>query len=319
MVYNATKLRKKEQTSIYSYRFAAPYAMAESLTTSKTGNIVKIVASVEALKDVLKNASSEGKRIGFVPTMGALHEGHMALVERARQSCDVVVVSVFVNPTQFNNPSDLELYPRTPEKDAALLEQHGCDVAFFPSVAEIYPEDFTAPEVPLGQLDHVMEGKFRPDHFKGVVQVVYRLFSLVNPHKAFFGLKDFQQVAVIRHMTRYLQLPVEIVPCPTLREASGLAMSSRNMRLNAQQREEAVVIYETLSLAKSLTEGHTPDEARKLALEHFAHSSLELEYFTIAHPDTLEELHDEWVPGATACIAAFCGEVRLIDNLTLTD
>lgn len=266
---------------------------------------------------MLKVTFSEGKSVGFVPTMGALHEGHMALVERAHQTCDVVVVSVFVNPTQFNNPADLDHYPRTPEKDATLLEQHGCDIAFFPSVEEVYPKDFHAPEVPLGRLDQVMEGEFRPGHFKGVVQVVYRLFSIVEPTKAFFGLKDFQQVSVIRFMTNYLQLPVEIVPCPTLRESSGLAMSSRNMRLSEQQREEAVVIYKTLSLAKSLSGTHTPDETKKRALELFSESSLQLEYFTIAHPDTLEELHDEWVNGATACIAAFCGEVRLIDNLKL--
>lgn len=293
--------------------------MATSLIASKNGSIVKIVASIEVLKEVLEKASSEGKSVGFVPTMGALHEGHMALVERARQSSDLVVVSVFVNPTQFNNAADLDLYPRTPEKDASLLEKHGCDIAFFPTTDEIYPTDFSAPDVPLGHIDEVMEGEFRPGHFKGVVQVVYRLFSIVKPTRAFFGLKDFQQVAVIRFMTKYLQLPVEIIPCPTLRESSGLAMSSRNMRLTPEQREEAVVIYEALSLARSLVDGHSPDEARRLALEHFATSSLQLEYFTIVHPDTLEELHEQWVEGATACIAAFCGEVRLIDNLTLID
>jgi pantoate--beta-alanine ligase len=249
--------------------------------------------------------------------MGALHEGHMALVRRAKKTTDVVVVSVFVNPTQFNNPSDLKLYPRTPEKDAALLEQNGCDIAFFPTVEEIYPEGYQTPHIPLGQLETVMEGEFRPGHFKGVVQVVNRFFELVKPDYAFFGMKDFQQVAVIRHMVKYLGLSVEIVPCPTLREASGLAMSSRNMRLSAHQLVEAIAIYDTLSRAKIQAAYMTPQEVKADALVFFAQSDLKLEYFTIADPITLEELSDEWVDGATACIAAFCGEVRLIDNMAL--
>ncbi|HLP56724.1 MAG TPA: pantoate--beta-alanine ligase [Fluviicola sp.] len=278
---------------------------------------MKIVESIISLNEALATARETGKTIGLVPTMGALHEGHMALVERAKTMADVVVVTVFVNPTQFTNASDLTLYPRTPEKDAALLADHGCDIAFFPSVGEVYPKGYRAPDVPLGNLDKVMEGEFRPGHFKGVVQVVSRFFDIIQPTFAFFGLKDFQQVAVIRYMTDYLQLPVTIVPCPTLREPSGLAMSSRNMRLTAQQLDEAVIIYETLSLAKSLATSHSPSDTKKLALEHFAHSPLKMEYFSIVNPQTLEELTDTWVPGATACLAAFCGEVRLIDNMIL--
>ncbi|MES2556207.1 MAG: pantoate--beta-alanine ligase [Bacteroidota bacterium] len=278
---------------------------------------MKIIESIISLNEALATVRETGKTVGLVPTMGALHEGHMALVERAKTMADVVVVTVFVNPTQFNNSSDLTLYPRTPEKDAALLASHGCDIAFFPSVDEVYPEGYQTPEVPLGTLDKVMEGEFRPGHFKGVVQVVNRFFEVVQPTFAFFGLKDFQQVAVIRFMTDYLQLPVTIVPCPTLRESSGLAMSSRNMRLTAQQLDEAVIIYETLTFAKSLVDTHTPAETKKLALEHFAHSTLRMEYFSIVNPQTLEELSDTWVPGATCCVAAFCGEVRLIDNMTL--
>lgn len=251
--------------------------------------------------------------------MGALHEGHMALVRRAKTQSDIVVVSVFVNPTQFNNPSDLDLYPRTPEKDAALLAENGCDIAFFPTVDQIYPFGYQTPEIPLGTLEAVMEGEFRPGHFKGVVQVVNRLFELVRPTYAFFGMKDFQQVAVIRHMVRYLQLPVEIVPCPTLREPSGLAMSSRNMRLNAQQLDEAVAIYNTLIRAQSLAETMTPREVKADAEAFFAQSSLQLEYFSIVDPVSLEALTDTWVKGATACIAAYCGEVRLIDNLLLIE
>lgn len=269
----------------------------------------------EALGTVVK----PGRKIGFVPTMGALHEGHMALVRRAKKMADIVVVSVFVNPTQFNNPSDLDLYPRTPEKDAALLEQNGCDVAFFPTVEEIYPEGYQTPDIPLGNLENVMEGEFRPGHFKGVVQVVNRFFEIVKPDYAFFGMKDFQQVAVIRHMVRHLNLPVQIVPCPTLREASGLAMSSRNMRLSAHQLVEAIAIYDTLTRAKAQAEYLSPAQVKEDAVAFFAESSLKLEYFTIADPVTLEELSDAWVDGATACIAAYCGEVRLIDNMVLIE
>ena len=279
---------------------------------------MKIVESIKSLNEALATVRETGKTVGLVPTMGALHEGHMALVERAKTMADVVVVTVFVNPTQFTNSSDLTLYPRTPEKDAALLANHGCDIAFFPSVDEVYPEGYQTPAVPLGNLDKVMEGEFRPGHFNGVVQVVNRFFEVIQPAFAFFGLKDFQQVAVIRFMTDYLHLPVTIVPCPTLRESSGLAMSSRNMRLTASQLEEAVVIYETLTFAKSLVATHTPAETKKEALERFSHSSLNMEYFSIVDPNTLEELTDTWVPGATACLAAFCGEVRLIDNMTLS-
>lgn len=251
--------------------------------------------------------------------MGALHEGHMALVRRAKATSDIVVVSVFVNPTQFNNASDLDLYPRTPEKDAALLAENGCDIAFFPTVEQIYPPGYQTPEIPLGTLETVMEGEFRPGHFKGVVQVVNRFFELVRPTYAFFGMKDFQQVAVIRHMVRYLGLPVEIVPCPTLREASGLAMSSRNMRLTPRQLDEAVAIYQTLVRAKDKAAELTPEQATADAKAFFAQFPLELEYFTIVDPFSLVPLTDHWVDGATACIAAYCGEVRLIDNMTLKE
>lgn len=272
--------------------------------------------TVEELKQALNSARNEGKSIGFVPTMGALHQGHMDLVSRASTECDLVVVSVFVNPTQFNNASDLELYPRTPEADSELLKKFGCDIAFFPSVTEIYPENPVSPRVDLGGLDQVMEGKFRPGHFKGVVQVVARLFEIVEPEKAFFGLKDFQQVAVIRRMVFELGLPVEIVPCPTLRTEKGLAMSSRNKRLTESQKEDALIIYRTLVQAKEDARTFSPAETREKAIANFQSGTLKLEYLNLVHPETLEELKDEWVPGATMCIACFCGDVRLIDNLT---
>lgn len=283
----------------------------------RKGRKVEIINTVEGLKKTLDSARKEGKSIGFVPTMGALHQGHMDLVSRASTVCDVVVVSVFVNPTQFNNLSDLEKYPRTPEADSELLKKFGCDVAFFPSEAEIYPENLVSPRVDLAGLDEVMEGKFRPGHFKGVVQVVYRLFDIVEPQKAFFGLKDFQQVAVIKRMVDQLDLPIEIVPCETSRTEKGLAMSSRNKRLSEVQQEEALIIYRTLMRAKADAASFSPAETIARAKEFFEKGTLQLEYLTIVDPNTLLDLSDKWVPGATMCIACFCEEVRLIDNMTL--
>lgn len=278
---------------------------------------MEIINSVEELKQALKSARTEGKSIGFVPTMGALHQGHMDLVSRASAECDVVVVSVFVNPAQFNNRSDLEKYPRTPEADSELLKKFGCDYAFFPSESEIYPENLVFPRVDLGGLDLVMEGKFRPGHFKGVVRVVSRLFELVNPQKAFFGLKDFQQVAIIQRMVEQLKLPVLIVPCETLRNEKGLAMSSRNTRLSEIQKEEALIIYKTLIHSKSEAGKFSPEEAVARAIRFFEQGTLKLEYLNIVDPHTLQDLTTHWVPGATMCIACFCGEVRLIDNMAL--
>lgn len=280
---------------------------------------MEIISTVEGLDQVLNLFRREGKSIGFVPTMGALHQGHMDLVSRANAACDVVVVSVFVNPTQFNNASDLEKYPRTPEADSELLKKFGCDVAFFPSETEIYPENLVSPRVDLEGLDEVMEGKFRPGHFNGVVQVVSRLFELVKPEKAFFGLKDFQQVAVIKKMVSELRLPVEIVPCETSRTEKGLAMSSRNKRLSEQEKEEALIIYRTLVQAKTDAASLSPAETLNHAKATFEKGSLKLEYLSVVDPLTLRDLTDSWVPGATMCIACFCGEVRLIDNYTLIE
>jgi pantoate--beta-alanine ligase len=278
---------------------------------------VEIINKVEGLIQALNTFRKEGKSIGFVPTMGALHHGHMDLVSRASAECDVVVVSVFVNPTQFNNSIDLEHYPRTPEADAELLKKFGCDLAFFPSITEIYPENWVSPQVDLDGLDLMMEGKFRSGHFKGVVEVVFRLFELVEPQKAFFGLKDFQQVAVIKKMVKQLNLPVQIIPCETLRTEKGLAMSSRNSRLSESQKEEALIIYKTLSQAKMDAKQFLPSEILARAVAFFETGTLKLEYISIVDPINLQELTNHWVPGATMCIACFCGEVRLIDNLTL--
>jgi pantoate--beta-alanine ligase len=278
---------------------------------------VQVFTKVNDLKSYLIAEKQKGFSIGFVPTMGALHAGHASLIAQAKMECDIVVASIFVNPTQFNNPEDLAKYPRSVDQDAELLLAHGCHAVLVPSVEEVYPAGFEVPPVPLGFLDQVMEGEFRPGHFQGVVQVVYRFFQVVEPNRAYFGLKDFQQVAVIRYMTKYFNLPVEIVACPTLREADGLAMSSRNLRLNPQERELAGMIYQTLVKASNWSESYTPQEVKMLARVFLEASELELEYFEIVDPLTLEALAEKWVPGAVACIVAYAGQVRLIDNMPL--
>jgi pantoate--beta-alanine ligase len=278
---------------------------------------VQVFTKVHELKSFIKSHQVLEKTIGFVPTMGALHAGHGSLISEAKKVNELVVASIFVNPTQFNNASDLDKYPRSIDADCAILSSLGCDAVLIPSVEEIYTNDFVFPDIDLGFLDQVMEGKHRPGHFQGVVQVVYRLFEIVTPTNAYFGLKDFQQVAVIRFMTTFFKLPIQIVAIPTLREASGLAMSSRNLRLSLSEREEAVKISETLYFAKKVAKNHTPEETKNATIDFFNQSNLKLEYFEIVDPINLERLTDSWVPSAVACIVAYCGEVLLIDNLQL--
>lgn len=278
---------------------------------------VQVFTKVTGLQEYLESHKKQGKSVGFVPTMGALHEGHGSLVAKAKEENEIVVVSIFVNPTQFNNATDLEKYPRSVDKDSELLAKLGCDAVFIPSVEEIYPADFTLPEISLGLLDEVMEGHYRPGHFKGVIQVVYRLFQIVNPDRAYFGLKDFQQVAVIRYMTQFFKLPVEVIASPTLRENDGLALSSRNMRLSAEERQMAVHISKTLFKAKELSQTHSPAETKSLATAYFATSDMKLEYLEIVDPLTLQPLDQKWVPNAVACIVAYAGDVRLIDNMEM--
>lgn len=278
---------------------------------------MQVFLKVNELKSFIKSHKDLGKTIGFVPTMGALHAGHGSLITEAKEVNDLVVASIFVNPTQFNNASDLDKYPRSIDADCEILSALGCDAVFIPSVDEIYTEDFVLPPIDLGFLDQVMEGEHRPGHFQGVVQVVYRLFEIVTPTNAYFGLKDFQQVAVIRFMTTFFKLPIHIVAVPTIRESSGLAMSSRNLRLSHSEKIEAVKISETLNFAKKCAENHTPDETKKATIDFFNQSNLKLEYFEIVDPISLVPLTESWVPKAVACIVAYCGEVRLIDNLQL--
>jgi pantoate--beta-alanine ligase len=278
---------------------------------------VQIVNTVEALQQVLQEYVLANNKIGFVPTMGALHEGHISLIKKALTENEVVIASIFVNPNQFNNPTDLEKYPRTPHEDIQRLENSGCHIAFIPDVVTIYPEDFNPPKVDLGTLEKVMEGKHRPGHFQGVVTVVYRMFDIIKPTNAYFGRKDFQQVAIIKAMKKALNLPVNVIECPTLRDEKGLALSSRNLLLSQDHIKTAYHIYETLSFGKSLVGIANPAEAKKLMVDYFAASEMELEYIEIVHPVTLIELSNKWVEGATACIVAYCGNVRLIDNLEL--
>lgn len=276
----------------------------------------KVLETVASLQQVLTNHREEGKTIGFVPTMGALHDGHISLVQKAHERADIVVVSIFVNPTQFNNASDLDKYPRTVEQDVALLSKAKVRYAFVPNVDEIYPADSVFEPINIGSLGEVMEGEFRPGHFNGVIQVVKRLFEIVQPDVACFGRKDFQQLAVINFMTKYFDLPIEIIGCDIKREDSGLAMSSRNMRLTESEKLDALHIYQTLKFALENVKDHSPSKLKEMSSAYFSTGNLTLEYLDVVDPNTLLPL-TEWVDGATICIACFCGDVRLIDNLQL--
>lgn len=278
---------------------------------------INIFNTINSILEEVTQLKKKGIKIGFVPTMGALHSGHISLVEQAKEENDLVFVSIFVNPTQFNNQEDLEKYPRTLDKDIELLEKNGVYGVFAPNKSEIYPENYIRPTIDLGQLDKVMEGEHRPGHFQGVVEVVKRLFEIVQPTNAYFGIKDFQQVAVIKFMTNYFQLPVNIVECPINRSEEGLALSSRNMRLSEEEKEKALILYQTLSFAKENWSNFTPEELSKRCIEMIQASDLKLEYLEIVHPLTLEKLTTTWTKNAVCCIAAYCGEVRLIDNMNL--
>jgi len=254
------------------------------------------------------------KIIGFVPTMGALHAGHMSLIKQAKNQCNLVICSIFVNPTQFNDKSDLEKYPRTEVADIELLKSNQCDVVFIPSKEDIYPNKKIKYLIDLNGLDTVLEGKYRDNHFVGVCMVVERLFKLVMPNKAFFGIKDFQQVAIIKHMVNEKNIDINIVACPIIREESGLAMSSRNMLLLKQDKKEAVIISQALFKGlEAYKNGFQLTEVLKVMLKILNESSLQLEYLEIVNNDTLQNV-TEINDNSSVCIAAYCGKVRLIDN-----
>lgn len=277
---------------------------------------MKLIHTVQELRTELNAQRLAGKKIGFVPTMGALHEGHASLVKLAVAENDVVVVSDFVNPTQFNDQNDLLKYPRTLEADCELLEKVGAHYVFAPSVEEIYPEPDTR-QFSYAPLDTVMEGKFRPGHFNGVCQVVSKLFMMVEPNCAYFGEKDFQQLAIIREMVKQMNFPIRIVGCPIVRESDGLALSSRNARLSDVQRVQALNISKTLFASKEYAATHTVEETQAFVEQSIAASEgLELEYFEIVDGLTLQKIAG-WddTDYAVGCITVFCGEVRLIDNI----
>jgi pantoate--beta-alanine ligase len=280
---------------------------------------MELFESPLALLNYLKKERNSGKSIGFVPTMGALHDGHISLIQASIAENDLTVASIFVNPLQFNNKKDLELYPRNLEKDLKMLEKAGCNVVFFPSAEEIYKETPVL-KLHFGKLEEVMEGKFRPGHFNGVAIVVSKLFHYVSPDKAYFGQKDLQQVCVIRQLVKDLSFPFTLVSCPILREKDGLAMSSRNTRLSIQNRPIAAKIYEALQLAKKalLAEGieNTQKTVKKFLKQY---KELELEYFEIADGETLEPVSNVKEHNQVAlCIAVYLDGVRLIDNELIT-
>lgn len=278
---------------------------------------MKIIKTKNEILQYIENLKSKNKSIGFVPTMGALHEGHLTLVRQCVAENDVCVVSVFVNPTQFNNITDLEKYPRNIEKDAAMLQKVGCDCVFAPSVDEMYSKDEVEKpfDFDFAGMDKVMEGKFRPGHFNGVVQVVSKLFKLVQPDKSYFGLKDFQQLAIIHRMVHVMKFPVEIIDCPIIREPSGLAMSSRNERLTSNQRKNAAKISEILFESRTFVSKNSPQELIAWVTEQINNSpDLEVEYYDIVDRKSLQSI-EKWGKSAVGCIAVFCGEVRLIDNI----
>ena len=277
--------------------------------------IIKTVSELEAYVGRERN---NGRSIGLVPTMGALHAGHLSLVERAVKENDDVIVSVFVNPTQFNNPTDLATYPRTEEEDCRLLAKAGVSVAFVPTVEEMYPSGAVrVKEFRLGTAAEVMEGKFRPGHFQGVAQIVCRLFELCRPTRAYFGEKDFQQIAVIRNMVESEGIDVDIVSCPIKRADDGLALSSRNALLTPEQRAIAPEIYKALNAGVEYSKDHGVKETHdKVVALVDANDGLQTEYFEIVDARTLLPV-EEWEesPEVVGCITVFCGKVRLIDNI----
>ena len=279
---------------------------------------MKVLKSKKTLIDYVERQREMGKKIGFAPTMGALHQGHLSLYKAAKKENDEVISSIFVNPTQFNNPDDFQKYPKTLEKDLELLEKAGVDAVYVPNVEEMYPDGLNSKKYDFDGLENEMEGKYRPGHFDGVGTIVEELFRQVQPHNAYFGEKDYQQLAIIKKMVEKTKLPVKIHGVPTLREEDGLAMSSRNVRLTETQRKEATIIYETLEKVKEWFKVISLEEIKQKVTDIFRNSNFKLEYFVIANEETLKEANaiDEDTE-YRAFIVAYAGEVRLIDNMHL--
>lgn len=277
---------------------------------------MKVIRTVKELKREIGALRAQGCSVGLVPTMGALHAGHISLVEKACADNGAVVVSVFVNPTQFNNPDDLRTYPRTEAEDCAKLEAAGVDIAFVPSVAEVYPE----PDIrvfDLGEVAEVMEGAMRPGHFNGVAQIVSKLFRMVEPDRAYFGEKDFQQIAVIRRMVQLEGFDIEIIDCPIKREKDGLAMSSRNVRLSPHQRQIAPNIHRIMAESLDFAQKATLVDTKKFVIDAInAYPEMEVEYYEIVDAATMQPIESwEDADGVVGCITVYLGDVRLIDNI----
>lgn len=274
---------------------------------------MKTINQIQELKKYLQELISQGKTIGLVPTMGALHKGHISLVKKAREENDIVVCSVFVNPVQFNNKEDLEKYPRNLDKDSLLLEENGCDIMFSPLAEEVYKEEPTE-HFSFGALEEVMEGKQRPGHFNGVAIIVSRLFDWVSPNRAYFGEKDFQQLAIIKDMVKQLNSPVQIVPCPIVREEDGLAMSSRNARLSQSAREIAPKINSILRKSAAMKDNLSFSQIKTFVINEFKlYKDFDLEYFEIVDDKTLQPISKTGDNGVVGCLAVWLDGVRLID------
>lgn len=280
---------------------------------------MNVVTSVEEISSIITSLKSKNKQFGLVPTMGALHEGHLSLVKESKLNNDVTWVSIFVNPTQFDNKNDLENYPITIEQDLKLLKTIECDFVFIPNANDIYNNKINSESFSFDGLENEMEGKHRTNHFDGVGTIVKKLFEIIQPNNAYFGEKDFQQLQIIKKLTEKLQLPINIVGCDIFRESDGLAMSSRNLRLSNSQRKAAPFIYKTLLAAKVKTNNYTfPEISNWIETEFKNNSELDLEYFEIAEEETLKTVTTR-IPNKKhrAFIAVFAGEIRLIDNISL--
>lgn len=278
-----------------------------------------IAPTVKQLSTVLEHAKQNSQVVGFVPTMGALHQGHASLIQQAKLQCDFVVCSIFVNPTQFNNQADLVNYPKTEKQDQQLLSKTGCDLLFMPSTEAIYPNNYFGKTFNFGSLETVMEGKHRPGHFAGVAAVVNRLFDIITPDFAFFGEKDYQQLLIVKELAKNNHPNTKIVPVPIVREKDGLAMSSRNLRLSEPFRKESTILYHTLLQCKNWLGKHSIKTIKEKVVDIFEDSNLELEYFEIANANTLNILSDkDEKANCRAFIAAYAGKIRLIDNISLS-
>lgn len=279
---------------------------------------MKIFATIQEIQNELQKHRNGKKQTGFVPTMGALHEGHLELIRQSVRENSVTVCSIFVNPAQFNNPDDLAKYPRTEERDSEMLRKNNCDIVFIPSVKEMYPDQKLL-ELNFGLMETVMEGAFRPGHFKGVATVVKKLFDIVQPDTAYFGQKDFQQLAIIRSLVEQLDLKVKITGCATVREKDGLAMSSRNIHLTRDEREHAPVIYKSLLKAKELFQkNRSLDEIKKTVTKKIEGTKFfKVQYFEIVNAGTLEPIVQITGNQVQACIAVLSSRTRLIDNIAL--